>query len=354
MIERTISPEAPTREDTEPADSEASITRVTAGLEELAADYRRLHESVRILQREQREQRESMLVLEGRRRAVVRENQRLRARLPERPVSEPDSEPDGGWMAPSAAPGVTPFVLPTAVTAPPSAEAVTYAVFEDAFRGSPTEIANRQRRYLSNFEGASDVLDIGCGRGEFLELLRDRRITARGIDANAEMIERCRERGLDVTQADALAYVAGLPAESLGGLFAAQVVEHLEADYLLRLLADLHRALRPGARIVLETINPASWSAFFSAYIRDITHRHPLHPDTLGYLLRAQGFVDVEIIYSAPVPDAGRLQRVSAAAGLSPTGDLPRGLIETFNQNVDHLNDLLFADQDYAAVGTRA
>ena len=262
----------------------------------------------------------------------------------EAPAPTPDAEPEPAPAAtPAAAPG-----------AEPAAAAATYAVFEDAFRGSRAEIASRQRRYLACFAGASDVLDVGCGRGEFLELLRDRGIAARGIDANAEMVERCRERGLDATQADALAHVAGLPAESLGGLFAAQVVEHLEADYLHRLLAALHRVLRPGARIVLETINPASWSAFFSAYVRDVTHRHPLHPDTLGYLLRAQGFVDVEIVYSAPVPDAERLQRVAPPPGDTPAGVSLRSLTEAFNGNVDRLNGLLFAHQDYAAVGIRA
>ena len=96
--------------------------------------------------------------------------------------------------------------------------------------------------------------------------------------------------------ANALAYLEALPDASLGGVIAAQVVEHLPATYLIRLLEVAHHKLRPGAHIVLETINPACWMAFFSAYLRDITHVHPLHADTLGYLLRASGFVDVETI----------------------------------------------------------
>src|SRR4029453_12680547 len=96
-------------------------------------------------------------------------------------------------------------------------------------------------------------------------------IAARGIDANEEMAEVCRARGLDVRHGDALAYLSGLPDESLGGVVAAQVVEHLEPDYLVRLIETAHRKLRPGSRIVLETINAACWVAFFESYIRDIT-----------------------------------------------------------------------------------
>ena len=234
-------------------------------------------------------------------------------------------------------------------------EAYKYLCFEDAFRGPREQISVRQRDYLAYFEGASDVLDVGCGRGEFLALLRERGVTARGLDTNAEVVERCREQDLDAIQGDALDYLGGLADESLGGLFSAQVVEHLEAEYLTRMLAEAQRVLRPGSRIVLETINPASWTAFFSAFIRDITHRHPLHPDTLGYFLRASGFVDVEIVYRAPVPDGAQLQRAAVDATLAntPAGAAVCALAETFNRHVDRLNGLIFAEQDYAAIARR-
>ncbi len=234
-------------------------------------------------------------------------------------------------------------------------DAYAYVGFENLYRGSPDEIRSRLVEYLPLFAGASDVLDVGCGRGEFLDLLREREVGARGVDVNAEMIEECRARGLDASVGDALTYLDALQDESLGGLFAAQVVEHLQPDYLVRLLNVAGRKLRPGARIVLETVNPRCWFAFFDAYIRDITHVRPLHPDTLEYLLGASGFQRTTVRYLMPYPDDGKLQRVPLSDGLG-TADGDRSLataVETFNGNVDKLNDLLFTHLDYAAIGER-
>src|SRR5204863_7761238 len=131
-----------------------------------------------------------------------------------------------------------------------------YVGFEDQFRGSPEEIRRRVEEYLPIFSAVRDrgsgigdrgsgirdqgpgtggaVLDVGCGRGEFLELMRERGVGARGIDVNGAMVEVCRGKGLQAETADALTYLRGLPDASLGGLFAAQVVEHLEPRYLMR------------------------------------------------------------------------------------------------------------------------
>jgi SAM-dependent methyltransferase len=176
-----------------------------------------------------------------------------------------------------------------------------YVGFEDAFRGSQEDIQRQLRDYVATFAGASDVLDIGCGRGEFLALLRESGISARGIDLNEAMVAVCREKGFDATKADALTYLRDVPSGTLGGLFAAQVVEHLEPAYLTRLLEAAFAALRPGSPIVLETINPACWFAFFESYIRDITHVRPLHPDTLKFLLIASGFQQIEIAIAHPI-----------------------------------------------------
>jgi SAM-dependent methyltransferase len=224
-----------------------------------------------------------------------------------------------------------------------SIDSYKYVGFEDRYRGSQEDIRARLTVYLPLFDGASDVLDIGCGRGEFLDLLRERGILARGLDVNHEMVEVCKARGLDVAEGDALGYLHSLPDGSLGGLLAAQVVEHLEPGYLMQMLDVAYHKLRPGSRIILETINPACWFAFFSSYIRDITHVRPLHPDTLSYLLTASGFQRVNVRYEAPYPAHEKLQPIAADGPLA----------EIFNANVEKLNGLMFTYLDYAAIGER-
>ena len=235
-----------------------------------------------------------------------------------------------------------------------SLDSYKYVGFEDQFRGSRDAIRARLESYLPFFAGARDVLDIGCGRGEFLELLAAAGISGRGIDLNHEMAELCRARGLDVTEGDAVSYLTSLPDGSLGGLFAAQVVEHLQPNYLLQFLELASQKIRPGGRIVLETLNPACWVAFFESYIRDITHVWPLHPETLKYLVLASGFTRADIEYRSPVPPQDRLQTVAQLdAGAPSTRTDVADLVESFNANVDKLNARLFTHLDYAVIGAR-
>ena len=225
-----------------------------------------------------------------------------------------------------------------------------YVGFEDRFRGAAVDIRAGLADYARHFEGASDVLDAGCGRGEFLEILRERGVTASGVDLNPEMVAQCHARELQVAEGDLLAHLAALPDASLGGLFAAQVVEHLEPAYLLKFIDTAFLKLRPGARIVLETINVASWTAFFQSYVRDITHVRPLHPDTLAYLVTAGGFQQVEIVYRSPIPPEHQLARAPEPEGGEESIDR---MTTIFNRNVDELNRLLFGDQDYAVIAER-
>ncbi|HKB10802.1 MAG TPA: class I SAM-dependent methyltransferase [Vicinamibacterales bacterium] len=235
---------------------------------------------------------------------------------------------------------------------------VTYVGFEDQFRGSDATIREQVRPYVAIFAGRSNVVDIGCGRGELLAELNAAGVTARGVDANEEMAAVARSRGLDAITGDALAFLQALPDESLGGLAATQVIEHLEPAYLLRLIHTAAAKLAAGAPIVLETINPACWLAFFSSYIRDLTHVRPVHPDTLQYLLRASGFTRVEIRYSAPVPQQVRMQTIDLPPDVlnaaDPASRALATLAHTVNANAAILNNLMFTHLDYAAIGYRA
>ena len=240
--------------------------------------------------------------------------------------------------------------------APAALESWKYAAFEEAFRGSQGAIGDRLAPYVDIFANATDVLDVGCGRGEFLELLQAKGVTARGVDLNYEMVELCRARGLDVSHGDLLSHLRTLPGGSLGGLFAAQVVEHLTPDYLLAFLSEAQRVMRSGAPLVLETINVASWYAFFQSYIRDITHATPLHPDTLKYLVIASGFANADVEFRVPVAEADQLQRAPEIVR-RPTGEDRDAIItlaRTLDQNVDVLNRLMFASLDYAVTARRA
>jgi SAM-dependent methyltransferase len=240
--------------------------------------------------------------------------------------------------------GTSSLQPPAAFT--PTLDAYKYVGFEDQFRGSQDTIRERLASYLSYFENTNGVLDIGCGRGEFLDLLKSNGISASGLDLNHEMVEVCRARGLDVAEGDAVGYLDGQPDASIGGLFAAQVVEHLEPAYLLRFLELAAHKLKPGAPIVLETLNPACWTAFFDSFIRDITHVWPLHPETLRYLVLASGFSSARIEYRSPVAQEDRLE--TAAAGGSESS-----LVDAFNANVEKLNARMFTFLDYAIAGRK-
>jgi SAM-dependent methyltransferase len=211
---------------------------------------------------------------------------------------------------------------PRTVASQPAAAAVPdYFAFEARMRGSAAEVRERQRPYVELFAGADPVLDVGCGRGEFLALLRDAGIDARGVDADADMVDFARGEGLEVTQADALEHLSSLPDASVGGVFCAQLVEHLPPAALLRLLELAAAKLRPGGLFVAETINPLSPLALRN-YFADLTHAQPLVPETLVLLAREAGFSRVDVRY-ANEPDR------------------PDGLDE-------RSADILFAPLDYA------
>jgi SAM-dependent methyltransferase len=177
-----------------------------------------------------------------------------------------------------------------------------YRAFEDIFRGSEAHTRAEQALYLEVFADSDWVLDVGCGRGEFLDALRDRGIRGVGVDMDPTMVERCREKGHEVELADAASYLRGLDDDSIPGIFAAQVVEHLSADQLNELLALTHSKLAPGGVAVFETVNPHSPPAL-KAFWTDTTHHHPLFPEVTLALCRLAGFDSGEILFRERTDD---------------------------------------------------
>jgi SAM-dependent methyltransferase len=165
-----------------------------------------------------------------------------------------------------------------------------YLEFENAFRGSEEMILQRQRAYLPLLEGHGPVLDVGCGRGELLQLLKGAGVSAQGIDTDEGMIQRCREKGLDEVQvADAVEFLREAPRGSLGSIVALQVIEHLPYAVLLAFIDESLAVLRPGGRLIVETVNPHSPGAL-RAFWTDPTHQHPLYPEVVLSLCRLAGF----------------------------------------------------------------
>ena len=215
-----------------------------------------------------------------------------------------------------------------------------YAAFEDVFRGSREDIKNRQSVYLPLLQqhniGSSwmPVLDLGCGRGEWLELLRESSLQASGLDRNDAMIERCRALDLDVTQGDALRYLGNLPGATLGAVTAFHLVEHLPFDTVLDLVDEALRTLKSGGLLILETPNPLNILVGAHNFYLDPTHLRPLPSGMLRFFVEARGFCNVQVKELHPYPESVRLPE----DGL----DLAR-----------RFNDYFYGPQDYAVIGQK-
>ena len=225
---------------------------------------------------------------------------------------------------------------------------LNYFIFEDRFRGSRNDTKAKQLKFVKYFEGCKNVLDIGCGRGEFLELLKDNGISGHGIDIDEDMVRYCRSRDLNVEKLDAVSYLNQLEDKSLDGIFIDQVVEHLDPDYLIKMIDLCYKKMLFGAYIIMETVNPLSLLSLADFYM-DMSHKRPVHPETLKFLMSAAGFRETVAQFYEPAVEDGRLRYIDA----DELAEKERSLADIINRNTDMLNNMVFGPQDYAAIGKK-
>ena len=215
--------------------------------------------------------------------------------------------------------------------------------FEDEFRGKREEMLERYRDLAERLAEFPPVLDLGCGRGDLLELLTGMGAECWGIDLDPELVKAAADRGLPVEQGDGLRWLERQEGASLGGLVAIQVVEHLAPQEVVDLVALAADKVRPGGRVFVETVNPQSLYVFAHAFYLDPTHVRPVHPAYLAFLFREAGFAVVDIEWRSPPPPGDVLEEVRSGHTLP-------GAI---NANVKRLNELLFVPQDYVLAAVR-
>lgn len=215
--------------------------------------------------------------------------------------------------------------------------------FVDEFRGTRDHLLELYAPLADRLCGHSPVLDVGCGRGEFVQLLRERGADARGVDLDGEAVAVAQAHGQPVEEGDGVAALAAAPDGSLGAVVLLQVVEHLSAQDLVNLVALCADKVRPGGMVVAETVNPQSLYVYAHALYVDPTHLRPVHPAYLAFLFREAGFAGVQIEWRSAPPEGERLSPVPG------DGDV----VATVNANVERLNTLLFAPQDYALLAER-
>jgi len=231
-----------------------------------------------------------------------------------------------------------------------------YMTFEDWFRGTRAEIKRRLSVYMplidkmkipphpplekggwgdldiKSEKGDVSILDVGCGRGEWLELLQENGYRAKGIDINRVALLQCRELGLDVTESDVIEYLRGLKRGSLDVIAGFHIIEHLSFKTLIALFDEALIVLKSGGMILFETPNPANILVSTYDFYRDPGHQRPLHPDTINFVAESRGFV-----------------RTGSYFVLDEGSDLK--LIKSTEWILNDINDYIMAPRDFALIG---
>ncbi len=213
-----------------------------------------------------------------------------------------------------------------------------YLSLENQFRGTRAEVKQRLRVYLPTVREArvgrtqTPILDVGCGRGEWLELLSEEGLSASGVDSNRVMIQQCRELKLKVAQADLMDHLRSLPDASLGAITGFHIIEHLPVETLVRFLDETVRVIKSGGLVILETPNPQNVLVGSCNFYFDPTHRNPLPSPIMKFLLDSRGYTGVEVV------------------NLNPSDEAP---VAGDSELVRRFNEYFYGPMDYAVVGRR-
>ncbi len=224
----------------------------------------------------------------------------------------------------------------------------------EAFRGSEEEIVHRLDRHLPLLRGAAPVLDLGCGRGELLLMLRDAGVDAVGVEADQALVQAARRRGLEVIEGDCVEVLTDQPPGNWGAVTAIHLMEHLEAAEALSVLHEVRRILRPGGIFLAESPNPRNLRVGASEYWIDPTHRRPLMPETLELFVSAAGLEVERVEFLHPFPDEEWLIS-SEDASVADAGSSAEvsALTHRIDRLAGRLDELLNGPRDFFVVASK-
>lgn len=220
--------------------------------------------------------------------------------------------------------------------------AIDYFDFENHFRGSREHVKEVQEIYLPYFDRKNHVLDLGCGRGEFVELLMEHQIGVKGVDLYMPYVQYCREKKLPVVHDDAIRFLK--KQECVDGIFVGQVVEHISIEQIVELCSVAYDKLEKDCYLIMETPNPTSLAIYTNAFYIDPSHKKPVHPLTLQYIAEKQGFSDVQILFT----ESSRL-----SFEIPELAEGEEGKLHEFDVMMKHIQNVLFGSQDYAVIAKK-
>jgi len=307
-----------------------------SSLQNLEADYLNLQDQLSTLghhleavREETEKHREACQSLEQKQNAAARQTQSNNSRIK---ALELNTQ--------AAVHGSTPDALPIASSHVEPFDTSFYLAFEDRFRGTTDTIKERLRNYLPllrqhSLLSADDhrIVDLGCGRGEWLNLLREEGYHAEGVEMSPVNTALCQESGLNVTTADAIEWLQQQPDQSLSCISSFHMIEHLPFQQFRKLMEESWRTLQPGGLLILETPNPENLITGTTHFYTDPTHLRPVPPALSEFLAEYTGFSECEIRRLHPVEQSLHIQETSETAG--------------------RCNHLFYAAQDYALIAIK-